>query len=511
MKSTINFQGIVTVQVEDANGNVKRRETCKNDITDTFLNYLLASMTSNYVLGIPLRIAKAGSNAPVSARAVPCPEQYNYEYSSTCPFALYTTNDAAEVTKDTVVPPYIGANGVTLGNNVSFYANYEYGYVNGNSSYNAPMPESAKIMVPVDSLSGFSAARGDAKFKVQYMKTIGTGVVRSVIFGRRHADLSAIFGTTFALPLSGFGTTRAASAIEHQINKSVLWKSTTSTPVAFDLTNTTFNNGLPAGTLLTSANISTLLNTSSEQAAGSVVAAGSLWRADYASNSGTNITVTLNRWYNSTTVQTRTITFTRDSSTPFSTLFRPITIYRPDNDTIEIFMATAYGTFAGQSGAMVQKAVLSNLDEAALANVDVDISNVGVFNIVPGSYTSNMKGLGFYDHVEQQYYLPCGTYSDGGSVEARSNSSFTPGYVFDASTWSVEGEWTARCETYYNSSFAASFVPVRTSNGIAFAAYDTSTPVFGKFGQVFSGVVLPTPVEKGELDTLRITYEYSLA
>ena len=488
MRHNVKAVGRLIVQLEDKQGNVLQRETQENAVTDPFLlSWLARSMAATTLTKVLRGDSKTGSS----------PHGQYMSIIDAGEWGIYALSSQTPVAKDTKISPYLRAIN-KQSSDVTFYN------IGGHAV------ETANELISVDSRSGYSLAKGNNTFTLEYVKNTSPGVVRSVIIGRGHTTST---GGVQGVVLGDIGhqpnwiTGRAATAVEHKLDRTILWKTSTTSALFLDTFSKEISTTIPSNCNLTSANLIALLNTATTTGAGSVVASGMLYRADYTSATGNNTTITLNRWRNSTTAETKTIAFPRVTGTTYNTSCFPITIYRPDNDTIEIFMAVSCGTFTAGKGANIQKAIISNLSATNIEELVITIDDLGVKNVVP-SAKANQEGIGFYDHTNQRYHLPCVIYVDPVTAEvvAKADSVLAPGYVFDSANWNIVGEYFA-----YSTTAGGAMTPIRTNDGVQEVLYTAATPYYPKISSVISGAVLSQDMVKTVDNVLRIIYSYTLS
>jgi hypothetical protein len=251
-----------------------------------------------------------------------------------------------------------------------------------------------------------------------------------------------------------------------------------------------------------------------------IIVNGRAFRATYTSNTPTAITITLSSVNTAATVVTRPIVFEVSPTTTYDHSFRPVLVARPDNGTLEVFLATGVGLFDDGDGNMkhgveVKKAIISNIAASTLlANMTVAFETVGVFNEVP-TVTTPMQtsafSSGYYDVETGQYYLPCGVSVSETtgvvermmSLDTELSNGFCPGYIFDAD-WNIVDEYLAFADNTF-------LCPVKTDVGMAFCAPITTGMNYYIVGQVISGLVFEKDYIKTADNVLRLIYSITLA
>ena len=533
-KEAIKAKGRVTValneKVYDNNGNqlfddkgkpvlgkLIKEETKDNAITDPFLMSMLAHMGHTVTtVGTALRGGSKTESVP--------PGQY-ISPISTGKWGIYALSTETPVNKNTKIPPYLAEHN-TLSSDVTFF------------NAGATTTETNMEMVPADARSGYNYVEGDNTLTIEYIKNTGTGTVRSVIFGRDHATPLSTHGVLLGefAHQAGWILGTAGTAVQHTLDRTILWKNQTTSQIRFlDLLTKDLHSGsvVPAiaGTGLTAANIMAVLTTAVTGAAGSVVANGNPYRVDYTSNvTGTSVTVTLSMWTTAVTAPAtnqKAVTINIEPGTTAMTM-HPTIVYRPDNNTIEAFVSVSHGMFSGTGGINLKKIVFSNLpsnrtaaaNQAAMDAIVATVTDLGIKQISPAA-PGQCRGLGFYDHLTQRYYLPCyakanpvnGSLMTAGYVGTAAEGSFCPGYIFD-NNMNIVGEWIAASSGTNNAGGAVvntgSFCPVRTDNGIAYCLYTAATPYYANITQVLSGMVLAEPFHKTGNNILRVIYSYTV-
>jgi hypothetical protein len=105
--------------------------------------------------------------------------------------------------------------------------------------------------------------------------------------------------------------------------------------------------------------------------------------------------------------------------------------------------------------------------------------------------------------------LPCPYNVDSaGNKITRSDTTFCPGYAFDATTMNITDEWVARATT---NGPGGVMTPVRTDQGVVPMLYNLATPYYPRVGQVICGAVLANDFEKTSDNVLRIIYSITQA
>ena len=378
--------------------------------------------------------------------------------------------------------------------------------------------ESNRVLIPVDSRTGYGLEESNNCLNIEYTKNTGTGIIKSIIFGRSYASDTAVTGLVCGevMHLASWIIGRTGTVLKHLPDRTQFIKTTSSNyGLICDLLNKDYTLGAAAGTAVvgkwTGTSLSQRTNAASvEGHAGFMTADNRIYRCAYQSHTSTDVTVRVSIWTeNSTAVQTKDVVFPIESGEVYTTLFLPVAVYKPVSDTIEIYLATSVGQHDlpnTKYTAHVQKCVLSNLNAPIIANVADTVTTLGYFDaMVPGAFAVR-EDIGYYDHITNLTYIPCATSIDPitGAVIVKATVSIAPGGIFDGA-WQLTGDYIAK------SIGAGGFISyVRTDKGVIPMMIDTATMYYPQVTQVLSGVVLAQEFEKTTDNILRILYQYKL-
>jgi hypothetical protein len=518
MPSEFNLAGRITVQIEDKDGNIKQSCTVENTITDAFLKRsLIASLGSN-----PAGTALRSISKPTTGQYISTVDAGN--------FGIYALNREIEITKDTVVPPYVTGGCIALASDVVFYNNTN------------TLVESAKELLAVDNRSVYRRKAGDHSFIVEYVKNSGIGSVKSICFGRQpgypnyyvgsaigEAIYQAIWTTgtvEYFLEQRLTGTSTALCPLGKQ-QETIVWKQVSS--------SSQFSANLVTKqvTPYTTSNLSTnLLNSN---LVGGHVFGSNVLKATYSASSVEAHTYSLLLSYctnitGSTAINTRVLTFSIPEYVTACLSFYPVMVSRPDTAVLEIFVTAASGTFnvpTGEedetepvTGCLVYKLTLSTPTDPANSEIiteSLGILPYGIGQQATTAVTQYVSGFYFADlqnddsdktdkeTPEGVYYLPYVQYHDGTTLFGLNNSSWAMGVAVSEDFTEIKGEYLAR------SSASQEFnAPVMTDTGILFCRVNSTTMYYVTLSGVISGATLPQTLVKRENDILRLMYEYTL-
>lgn len=514
VKQLTAMDGKVTVRLENKRtGKIEKEETHQNAITDGFLRYMLANAISSATLH-PLLRGGVKNVAPLSQINMLHPPLHG---TANGLWGIYALKEARDITKRTHIPPYLNGVNAIDEELVTFW------------NANPATVENMKEMQLVDFRSGYSRINGENKHTVEYLKNTHIGTVRSVVLGRAHTSPLSFVGQTIGelTHQANWITGRAATAVEHRSDRTLLWKASATTPVIIDLNSKEIHLTGVGRTPISNANLLLLLNLATTTGAGCVVMNGGFFRGDIGTVGTGFVNVRLSRFITDAVAQVRDVRIDFPAGMTYTDTCFPITVARPDlGDVVEVFLITANGipTAGGASGAKVTKVIFSNIFSVDLPNIQAEIVDCGVMTGPVPSARALFEGLGFYDTEKSQYWLPCMMSADRitGNVVANGNAETVPGYIFNAGptigtgenrqqqlTRVYEEDWSARAAGAGNPGGA--ICPVIDNNGLNSILYDVATPYYPKISQVLSGVVLSEDYVKTDENILRIIYSYTLA
>jgi hypothetical protein len=513
--------GRITAQIEDQEGRVKQSCTVENTITDAFLKRALYASLSASGAGIALRAL----SKPTSGQYAGLADDGN--------FGIYALSRNIEITKSTVVPPYVSPGQAGLTTDVTFYNNAN------------TVVESAKELIPVDNRSVYRRKAGDNSYIVEYVKNSGVGSVKSICFGRQYNYPNYVTGVAIgeAIYQAIWTTGTVEYFLEQQLTgtstelcpngnqqETIIWKQVSS--------SSQFSANLVTKqiTAYTSSNLSTnLLN--ANLVGGHVFDNNGtkvVLKASYSAYSTTDSTYTLLLYYNTnitgnTTVNSRSIVLTLPEYVTPNIGLNPVMVSRPDNGTLEIWVTVAQNTFtiphAGEEpttepGCFVYKLIVETPTDPA--NSEITEGIIGVIPYGIGGYSNSAVGYyvsGFYfadlqnddaertDKAEPEgtYYFPYAHYRDASGSYSLVNSGWAAGILLSDDLSEVKGDYLAR------TSSAQQFnAPVMTDTGVLFCRVNSTTLYYVTLSGVISGANLPQTLTKGENDILRLIYEYTL-
>jgi hypothetical protein len=524
MENETKLVGRITAQIEDKDGNIKQSCTTENTITDAFLKRSLVLSLNTSPVGTALRsVSKPSSGQYVGV-------------ADAGTFGIYGLNREIEITKDTVLPPYVTRDATSLAADVTVYNN------------NNTLTESAKELVPVDNRSVYRRKEGDNSYIVEYVKNSGVGSVKSICFGRAYNDPSSLIGTTVgeAIYQAAWTTGTVEYFLEHRLTgipteqcpqgnrqETIVWKQVSSSSQFSANLVTKQITAYASSTLSTNLLNTNLVGAHVFDNNGVKVAV----KAVCSGSSASEKTYTLTLYYctnitGTTTVGSRTVVITLPEYVTPNIEYYPVMVSRPDKGTkgvLEIWVTVAQGTFeipqdggdpTTETGCFVYKLTLETPVDPANSEIDEEIigvlpygigqyANTGVAYYMSGFYFADLQnddaGRTDKETPEGVYYLPYVLYRDGSNYTHLNSSSWAYGVKYDEDITEVKGDYLAR-----SSSSQQFNAPVMTDAGVLYCRVNSTTMYYVTLSGVISGANLPTTLVKGENDILRLIYEYSL-
>jgi hypothetical protein len=494
----ITIKGHVTVQVEDAQGNIKQRVEADNALSPAALNTLLYNgltkftTTAQTVLGFGGTITQSQQVGLLGHPA----------------FGIYALTDTVNPEKIWIKPPYAAENYASLSDKVLYHC------VGDN------LTEDVRLMARVPQRSYFDLR---AKFHAEYVKSMGMeGTIKSIVVGTAHSALTAAnsasrpWGISWNEPVqSDFFTASLGTAathgvaLEHKIDRTIAHCRGGSNYYAYDFKT----QGIVSKTGTTNLVNGYLVHETAGTRIANIVDNDGI---PTASEHNLLLSTSIN-WDTPVTRVLITPNITADSlNTNRGAL--PVLVMRPDTGQIEIFLSLDYDA----GGCRLVKAVLdaNNPTEGAVTWVEM-----GRIPYVIGYATPSARINGYYDTDTSTYWLPySGFINTDGVRTACTGSAFVPGVklrasdgVFNRGTYNdsiVVDFYIARTGTF-SSNVTTYYVPdiVKTPFGIHqghFRSHLASERHYYDYGVVFSAVNLPTPIYRDRDDVLRLIYTYQL-
>jgi hypothetical protein len=427
---------------------------------------------------------------------------------------FYAMGTEVDVTPETFLPPYVDRTLTGLSPDVLFYST-------GGATEVSNQMVRDRAYLNLDT----------AEYCFDFMKTAGAYTIKSLCVGRSHAERASTIGHVVQPVVRNASlfpvNLLAPYLLEYgQVGESdepedvYLWKYLSGSLYRFQLTGnrseelTTISNAVcPVPNL-----------------AGAVVTQRKAVNANYflgcqvynMTTSGTTVTSTIQYIASSTFrttsgVSSFTIPFSRMPDVAANIMpggnLCAVMVYRPDTDVFEVFQTVSFGDHGDAGfGFNVQKAVISGLDD--IATRTVTIVDLGVLPYAIGNYNGNTYSYvvpGFYDAVDEQYYLPYyHVLSPSNTQVTVGDSAFTPGIIYDKDFTAVKGNTVMRTSTSYMYPFARLDGKVRQIwPGDSGALGSSATPYF-ESTQLFSALNLPEPLVKPADKVLHIIYKYKL-
>ena len=531
-KNKAKVRGFVTCQLIDtATQQVIQEETKENDVTDGFLALILGRAFST--TGQIANVLRGGNKTTTSG-------QYMNVLDAGS-MGIYAMNNVVDVDRTDILPKYCRT-ADTLISNVSTYG------IGGGSG-------SGSTLLPVDPGVAYSRTNAEGRWlTTEYSQITGTAVVRSVHFGRAHTTPDTVCGLLLGEPnpQAAWTTGTERYLLDHGTNYSKVFKYVSDTNrLTINLTDKSMSSATASVSITSPYGI--FHNTGSTQAyvdnnmSGGLLRNNWAYRAKFQSATTSTVSVRVLRKSVTTITDTSTtnyitIDFPIVTDTVRNDKFVPFLVRRPDNDTIEVFLAVSYGNFSGTNGVRLMKAVIPTtaLDAAtdtawqatpAIVPTQVAILTQGGIpsSIISFNYTATeplnvfgsrdatcFNNTGYYDITTHKYWFPCFVgYDNGGIVTLGyvsptttvATGRFCPGFVFDSDVnWEIVDEYIS-----FSSAIGGFCAPVLTEKGIQTIVANTSTMYYNMASQVMSGVVFDQTFEKTSERTLRIVYRFQLS
>lgn len=468
--TNFNLKGQIEVTLLDENGSVKHREVQDNTITAPALRHMLYLMMSGSGLNNVSRATTGGTSV--------------FSASYPTQFGLYVMSTPVDIRKSTYLPPYVDASRTGLHPNVTFYG------VNGDST------ETNAVIIPSNAKCYFNKG-AEVEFSIEYVKNTATGIVRSVIIGRNHADKSYKYQLQLRdvdLPSNIYSST-VNYLLEHTVDGTILYKAiSASEQCGVNLQTKIFNtfNNDPVYNNITGQFGGLIMNNTIFKVTKNT-ASGSLYKV--------NLTYVRN-WMSSTAATSLTIEIPTREGMSVNTTVLPVLVAKPGTNKMEIFVTMSTGNHGGVQGANIKKVVVdvSNMD-----NITYTISDMGV---IPYTISGYSTAVGYYMtgfFHDNKYYLPFYHIlnPDTGGMTNPTTDAYQEGIILSSDFSTEHGIIPYRLA-------AAEFYAVVQADEILQCKVNAAQPTWQSISQVLSGANLAAPITKGANDVLRVTYRYRL-
>ena len=495
------LKGTVTIQVcetvKDSNtgkktaGKILQEVTKDNAVTEAFLANFLGTRMSTDPIG---SVVRGQNNTATSGQFL--------QMINSGEWGVYCMDSTLPVNRLDVFPKYINEL-TTMGDKVVAWSGP------GGS------------LMPNDPQCFYNRTNDGALINIEYTQTTGSIALQSVHIGRRHDSAPALIGMLLGEPQhqSTWVAGGTEFALRHLADRTIIHKmvgataAQTSRPT-MDLRNKLVGNdglGNSGGSATAHALLPTRNNSGLIAGPGSTPVIRVLGGTH--SSSLVNVVGRLLSPGSSFDHTIFEVNFTNNGlGTGRSTYLAPFLVNRPDNGTMEIFHINGISS----SGALLSKRVINNPTVISASSINIGpVTEVATLNgpipsnpnlVAAANNNACVMLTGYYDVDKQQYYFPCAYSVDGTAFLNNSNANICPGYIFDANTWTIVGEYIA-----YSPIVGGFLAPCMTEYGVSLVAVNTSTLYYPKVGQVISGVAFDTPIVKSPSQTLRIVYRYHLS
>ena len=466
----MKLTGEIEVTLRDKEtGEIIRRGRHKNTVTDIWRmrSAILTASTGNP--GIALR----GVSKPETG-------QYNAALGDNT-FGIYALTENVTIDNIDVIPPYVDASQAAINDKVAFY------------NVNNALVEDSKVMLAADPRCVFSYDPSNSVYTVKYVKNSGEAQINSIMFGRDYATPQALQGYLLGEYSPGI-TGTANYFLEHRIDRTRLWKTSSATAQAWlDLLDKQSN-------AYTSANLHT--NIALATLTGGLVIGNTVCKATRTESTDTSVTVRLtgvSDFTTATTLTTKDIVFTGvDLNT--TRINYPVLVARPDQTAYEVFMAME----VANNKCVIKKATITNFS-TGLNNADVVISDACEIDYLISSEerTANAQYVtGYYDVAKQQYWLPyTQRVGAGNTLISVQTANYQPGVVFDNTFTNVIKHYYARTGNNVNS-------PVLTNHGVLQCRANTTTYYYFWGSGIIAGANFAEPYVKTQGNILEVVYDF---
>ena len=466
----MKITGEIEVTLRDKEtGEIVRRGRHKNTVTDIWRMRSAILTASTGSPGIALR----GVSKPTTG-------QYNAPLADNN-FGIYALTDEVTIDNVDIIPPYVDASHAALNDKVAFYK------VNNEGN------EDAMVMEAADPRCVFSYDPSDTAFSVKYVKNSGEAQIKSVMFGRDYATPQALQGYLLGENIPGI-TGTANYFLEHRIDRTRLWKTSSATAQAWlDLLDKQSN-------AYTSANLHT--NIALATLTGGLVIGNTVCKATRVESTDASVTVRLTGVHDFTTatiVTTKDIVFTGvDLNT--ARINYPVLVARPDQTAYEVFMAME----VANNKCIIKKATVRDFS-GGLDTATVTITDACEIDYLISSEertANNQYCTGYFDIVKQQYWLPyTQRVGAGNTLISVQTADYQPGVVFDSTFTNVIRHYYARTGNNVNS-------PVLTNHGVLQCRANTTTYYYFWGSGIIAGANFTEPYTKTQGNILEIIYDF---
>jgi hypothetical protein len=495
----LGIKGVVTVQVEDTDGNIISSVTAENNLTTAAMYQLLDQGFSN--MTNIANILQSNLSSTLGQNSVVQPSGLS---------GIYCLSKEIEVSTNMTWRPYLDETQAARSTDVCFYNE------GGTSA------ETTMTLLPQPTRSCFDIRTDSASYTFEYTKTSGEGTIASVCIGLA-AGQGYPYGIQYSEPIPQTfhnGTQTANYCLEHTSDRTILYKTIS------QLSSYTSSFDMMTKEVATAASVS--FDSVPNFSGGLVWTSGfvkSCYKSVVASDLYNQFAAKL--YYSTTAHSSATVSdvsfeFPLDATIGSLDTGRgamPILVMRPDTNELEIFASMEYD---GEGCRLVKAVIPLNAPTTAPTFVEMGQIPYIIGSQVAGTTTPYYYLTGYYDVQTQQYYLPItGKVDDQGAMTRIGSNSLQLGVIFRApeSSGDVFTSESYVDDFLYSLALGAStspgcqFFPCRTDRGIEFIAPSTqSSPLrYAINDTVWSGVNLPTPVVKGLQDIVRVMYTYQLA
>jgi hypothetical protein len=468
----LGFHGEIEVMLTDRKtGEIVRRDTIANSLTDPFINYSLMTALSAGDLG-------------KTTRALTIADAQTIGTTVAGTWGIYCLNDTINVTPETVIPPYVDGTDIAMDDSkVVFWAD------NGNTV------ETGKRMVTVDSHCGFGTSVAPPfKYSLEYVKNFGEGTVKSVCIGRAATasttGLVGSFGEQFKIADWAAGTA-GIYLIEHLADRSIIY---------------TRNGNYIYRKDLVAKDVVVTSNTNAANAvttySGNLVVNGYIVSATVNGEGNTGIEATLT-WTSLTDGSATAVTVTlmeEDVSDVAALGASPILYVDPTEGELVLLCSIA----DNEDGTIVTAVCKLPLADVGKSEVSEPAIIMTTLPFVLGH--GNIKTQGFITpSSSRQVWLPIVKRAKGGNTFTSCiTTGYQPGAIF---TLQENGDYDF-VKDYIVCHANELFIPAINEQGVSRIRANTLNLYYGYVGHVVSGANLPSAYtkEQGLAFTIRYTY-----